>query len=184
MRKTSSYLKIFTEKETLALALLLFFLTFILSVIVIIMSVFLEPDPTDTLGLACLFMGCCAIIGATLIIGARKWAATVCLSNEGIEYKRFLHKAEKNDYSDFPHVTKAYRSRSAYSHSIQLSKKFIVISSRPLNETEIYCLTNVPNSSDLVKIEFSKKNYQKLLNILPESHKKQLIEQFADLASK
>lgn len=182
MRKTSSYLKIFTEKETLAMALLLFFLIFIPSIIAIIMCVFV--DPTDAFSVACMLMGCCVIIGIVLIIEARKWAATVSLSKEGIEYKRFLHKAEKNDYSDFPHVTKAYRSRSAYSHSIQLSKKFIVISSRPLNETEIYCLTNVPNSSDLVKIEFSKKNYQKLLNILPESHKKQLIEQFADLASK
>ncbi len=180
MRKTKNDIKIFTEKSTLAMALSLFLLMLVPSIIVIVTSFF-----NDTIGEAIVitsfFGGCCIIAGVTLIVEAKKWAATIHLSNEGIEYKKFLNDAIKKSYRDFPYITKAYRSRSAYSHSIELSKKFIVFSGKPLNETEIYCLTNVPNSSDLFKIEYTKKNYQKLLNILPKSHKIQLIEEFKDL---
>jgi len=180
MKRIENEMVLFSDKETLSISLLTFVLSFILSIASFVFSL-CDGDKVGIIATLILMFPTCVMIILILVLEARKWAALIRVTEYGIEYKQFLHKKTKKNFEEFRYITKAYRQRSPYSHSKQLSKKFIVISNRGLNETEIHCLTNVPNSSDLVKIEYSKKTYQKLLDILPESHKTQLIEQFEDL---
>lgn len=182
MKKTDATDKLTVFSDINALFIYVCFYAFMLSISVFTVTLGYVVQPDNSLiVLAVLLFLCCAIVGIALIVGAKKWAAKITLSCSGIYVKPFLKKGYSKEFGELPFVTKTWRSRSLRLETEALRKYYVVISNYELSEYERSKINYLSNSQKAIKIEFNKKNYQKLLNILPESHKTQLIEQFEDL---
>ncbi len=183
MKKTgvTNKITVFSDINALLIYVCFFSLVFFSSLFAVVLCYITQQSYSVLIGCPILLFSCCAVIAVALIVGARKWAATITLSYNGIYVKPFLKKGYSKKFSDLPFIRKAWRSRSLRLETEVLRKYYIVISSYELSEYKRSKINYLSNSQKAIKIEFNKKNYQKLLNILPESHKTQLIEQFEDL---
>ncbi len=121
------------------------------------------------------------VMWIAILLSAHRWAAMIYMDNEGISYKPFLRKSNNKKYDEMPYLTKAWYNSNRYSDSEKYRKYFIVLSDEPLKDYHRSCITCLKQSENLLKIEFSKKNYDALLSILPESHRTQLESQFSDM---
>ena len=184
MRKTNSDCRIIivSDAEAVKLYLVLFCLMLIPSLFVSFWLFFVQPSAVKAFATA-MFI-CCVSLGVTLAIEARKWASKITVSESGLDIQPFLNKGYKKKFSEMPFLTKAWRSRSLRLETEALRKYYLVISDYELSDYERSKINYLSNSQHAIKIEFNKKNYQKLLELLPEGHKVQLIEQFADLVNK
>lgn len=186
MKKTNvtDKLTVFSDINALIIYVCFFSLFFFSSLFTIVLCYITQQSYSALMTLIISLFLCCAGLAVALIVGARKWAATITLTYNGIYVKPFLKNGYSKEFGDLPFIRKAWRSRSLRLETEALRKYYIVISSYELSEYERSKINYLSNSQNAIKIEFNKKNYQKLLNILPEGHKVQLIEQFADLANK
>jgi hypothetical protein len=94
------------------------------------------------------------------------WFSRVVLDKEGIYLDKVISKSKKRSYSEFPIVKVAY-----YTHFIT-PRYFLVLSSRGINTYELAKINQIQSDESIVKIKLNKRVYKKLMNILPDSHKK------------
>ena len=113
--------------------------------------------------------------------GVIKVVYAVELTNDSISFRKAFRKPVTLSYDDLPYVTRAYHYRSPSVKNDKLVRNYIILSKTPILDYYIPRANGLVLSPELVKMEFTKEKYYVLYNIFPESHKKQLVEQFSDL---
>ena len=98
-------------------------------------------------------------IGACLL-AAPKWYANIEFTPEGLIHRAPFRKATLVPYRSL-HIYPAY-----YIH-VCVPVPYIVFSTKILSNYELSHINNVPNTSEVIPIEYRRKTYEKLLNVLP-----------------
>ncbi len=110
----------------------------------------------------------CTIILLCCILESKKYFATIHFTKDGIELHTALKKPTFATYKQYRNVTYA-----SYWHGspvgIGSTKWFIVISERKLSKYELEHINQIPVSSNVLKIEYSKKRREQLMEILPQN---------------
>lgn len=145
--------------------LLCLFMTFF----VITPDVVNPPEDTKLIRGWFVFMGV-AMIGAGLLCMPR-WLEIITFEKNVIKFKSAFHKEIIKPYSNYHFVYLAY-----YSH-LGLPVKFIVLSQRKLNQSELENINKVKSNGQVIKIKHSEKTISKLQQVLTEKQKNQLDKQ-------
>lgn len=111
-----------------------------------------------------------AMIGAGILCLPRM-LEIITFEKDVIKFKSAFHKEIIKPYSNYQFVYLAH-----YSH-IGLSVKFIVLSQKKLNQTEIENINRVKSNGQIIKIKYSVKTIAKLQQVLTEKQKNQLNKQ-------
>lgn len=134
---------------------------------------------TDKIGCALIlgFLGL-AMIGAGLLC-LPQWLVVITLTDTEVRYRAAFKKAVKKQYKNFPYVSKAwYKHRGLL--PIGYNAYYIVLSEGRLSGDEQKHINQISISDSVIKIRYRKKVYEKLLEILPEKQKTQLIKSFSE----
>lgn len=106
----------------------------------------------------------CVVLGVGWIVGcmlcAPKWYANIEFAPEGLIHRAPFRKATLVPYRSL-HIYPAY-----YIH-VCVPVPYIVFSTKILSNYELSHINNVPNTSEVIPIEYRRKTYEKLLNVLP-----------------
>lgn len=109
-----------------------------------------------------------AVLLALCVFESKKYFATIHFTNDGIEFHTAFKKPVFATYKQYRNVTYA-----SYWHGTSVgvgsTKWFIVISERKLSKNESEHINQIPISSSVLKIEYSKKHREKLMEILPQN---------------
>ena len=108
------------------------------------------------------------IVGVVVTIGwivgcmlsAPKWYANIEFTPEGLIHRAPFRKTTLVPYRSL-HIYPAY-----YIH-VCVPVPYIVFSTKILSNYELSHINNVPNTSEVIPIEYRRKTYEKLLNVLP-----------------
>lgn len=107
---------------------------------------------------------CCVVIGGLWFVGclfsAPKWYANIEFTPEGLIHRAPFRKATLVPYRSL-HIYPAY-----YIH-VCVPVPYIVFSTKIMSYYELTHINNVPNTSEVIPIEYRRKTYEKLLNVLP-----------------
>lgn len=126
-----------------------------------------------------------AIFGLLIYIHIKirkTYPAIIRINKNGISYRIIGHKKRiSKNYEDLPFISIAWYPKNGLGDIKALRKYFIVISAEPLPEFYKTLINCKSMSENLIKIEYSKANYEKLCSVLPESHKNQLIQSVTDV---
>lgn len=110
-------------------------------------------------------MVCIVIVMAIIwlvdcLLATPKWYANIELTSEGLIHRAPFHKATLIPYKRI-HINPA-----SYIH-VCVEVPYIVFSTKILSNYELTHINNVPNTSEVIPIEYRRKTYEKLLNVLP-----------------
>ena len=109
-----------------------------------------------------------SVLFVLCIYKSKVFFATIHFTKDGIEFHTALKKPVFTTYQQCQNV--AYAS---YWHGSPVGvgalKWFIVISERKLSKYELEHINQIPVSSNVLKIEYSKKRREKLMEILPQN---------------
>lgn len=94
------------------------------------------------------------------MFAAPKWYANIEFTPEGLIHRAPFHKATLIPYKRI-HINPA-----SYIH-VCVEVPYIVFSTKILSNYELTHINNVPNSSEVIPIEYRRKTYEKLLKVLP-----------------
>ncbi len=112
----------------------------------------------------------------------KTYPAIIRINKNGISYRIIGYKkCISKSYKDLPFVSIAWYPKNGLGDVKALRKYFIVISAEPLPEFYKTLINCKSMSENLIKIEYSKANYEKICAILPELHKNQLIQAVTDV---
>ena len=98
-------------------------------------------------------------IGACLL-AAPKWYANIEFTPEGLIHRAPFRKATLVPYRSL-HIYPAY-----YIH-VCVPVPYIVFSTKIMSYYELTHINNVPNTCEVIPIEYRRKTYEKLLKVLP-----------------
>lgn len=120
----------------------------------------------DIIGSLCVF-GTLAVLSILVAVWVSpRWYTRITLLQESVIIKTALKHPIKRPYKYYQYVYKAW-----YWHGspIGIGKNvdYIVISHRRLREEELESINQLAPGSDVLKIRYSPKTYQKLMEILP-----------------
>lgn len=100
------------------------------------------------------------------ILLAKQMCVRITFSEESVTIHPFFSKPMQKSYKHYQYVYKA-----CYWHGspigIGIIKNYIVISHRRLNDAELCNINQVAGSTDIIKIKYSPKTYQTLMDTLP-----------------
>lgn len=124
-----------------------------------------------------------AVLTVTLTVaaltGANDWAHIVTVTEKGILEGPFFCKRHFHPYSDYPLVyCTSYVHGMIGSPNFGPEKLFIVLTNQRLSDAEKNNINLVPSSRNLVKIGYTKRRYERLVEILPQNLKSQLAAVF------
>lgn len=107
---------------------------------------------------------CCVVIGGLWFVGclfsAPKWYANIEFTPEGLIFRAPFRKTALIPYKRI-HIYPA-----SYIH-VCVEVPYIVFSTKIMSNYELTHINNVPNTSEVIPIEYSRKHYEKLLKVLP-----------------
>lgn len=110
----------------------------------------------------------CTIMLICWLFESKKFFATIHITKDGIEFHTAFKKPILKTYKQYRNVVYA-----SYWHGSPIGigsiKWFIVISERKLSKYELEHINQIPVSSNVLKIEYSKKRREKLMEILPQN---------------
>lgn len=121
-------------------------------------------------------------IAATCIslFGDTRWANILVLSPEKIELRSCFKKPVTYEYQEFPYIYRAsYRHNLAGAPDIGPVIVYLVLSRRRLSSFEKTHINQVTSPTDVIKIKFSKKRYQALLEYMPPKLSREVARTFA-----
>ena len=104
--------------------------------------------------------------------------AHMVFTNEGIEYRQAFRKTEVHTYKEYPYVNKAFYPYYG------IPVYYMVLSNRRLRDAELCQINNVRVGPGMIKIRYNKKNYERLLSIVPSRIALSLQAQFKDIPPK
>lgn len=148
-----------------------FLLCLYMAFIVITPDIVNPPEDTKLIRGWFVFMGV-AMIGAGFLCMPR-WLEIIAFEENVIKFKSAFHKEIIKPYSNYHFAYLAY-----YSH-LGLPVKFIVLSQRKLNQSELENINKVKSNGQIIKIKYSKKTLSKLQQVLTEKQKNQLDKQLS-----
>ncbi|MBR5234457.1 MAG: hypothetical protein IKW03_09630 [Clostridia bacterium] len=120
-----------------------------------------------------LFMQIFALLVSSILLilciyESKKFFAMIHFTKDGIEFHTAFKKPILKTYKQYRNVVYA-----SYWHGSPIGvgsiKWFIVISERKLSKYESEHINQIPISSNVLKIEYSKKRREKLMEILPQN---------------
>ena len=110
----------------------------------------------------------CTIMLLCWIFESKKFFAMIHFTKDGVEFHTAFQKPILKTYKQYRNVVYA-----SYWHGSPIGvgsiKWFIVISERKLSKYESEHINQIPISSNVLKIEYSKKRREKLMEILPQN---------------
>lgn len=119
----------------------------------------------------------CVVVGIVWIgaclFAAPKWYANIEFTPEGLIHRAPFRKATLVPYRSL-HIYPAY-----YIH-VCVPVPYIVFSTKILSNYELSHINNVPNTSEVIPIEYRRKTYEKLLKVLPPDGRAMLRAAFDD----
>ena len=108
-----------------------------------------------------------------------RWANILVLSPEKIELRSCFKKPVTYEYQEFPYIYRAsYRHCLAGAPDIGPVIVYLVLSRR-LSSFEKTHINQVTSPTDVIKIKFSKKRYQALLEYMPPKLSREVARTFA-----
>lgn len=109
-----------------------------------------------------------------------RWANILVLSPEKIELRSCFKKPVTYEYQEFPYIYRAsYRHCLAGAPDIGPVIVYLVLSRRRLSSFEKTHINQVTSPTDVIKIKFSKKRYQALLEYMPPKLSREVARTFA-----
>lgn len=160
-----SKLSIIADPGTLFLGILATTVGFCLCSGIVIHYVF-WGELYDVVGSLCVFGTLDVLCILVAIIALPRWYTRITLLQESVIIKTALKQPIERPYKYYQYVYKAW-----YWHGspIGVGKNvdYIVISHRRLRDEELANINQLAPDSDVLKIRYSSKNYQKLMDILP-----------------
>ena len=128
-----------------------------------------SEDPAKIPALVGIFMvGCFSLPTVYIATPHRTCFVWLSISENGVEYRALLRRKKVRSFSEYP-----YWYHGKYFHGYRYID-FIVLSNKRLSTKELWQINQVAPSADLLKIRYTPKTYQKLMEILPEKQKLQL----------
>ena len=91
--------------------------------------------------------------------------AHMVFTKDGIEYRQIFRKTEVHTYKEYPYVNKAFYPYYG------IPVYYMVLSNRRLRDAELCQINNVRVGPGMIKIRYNKKNYERLLSIVPSRTK-------------
>ena len=104
--------------------------------------------------------------------------AHMVFTKDGVEYRQAFRKTEVHTYKEYPYVNKAFYPYYG------LPMYYMVLSNRRLRDAELCQINNVRVGPGMIKIRYNKKNYERLLSIVPSRIALSLQAQFKDIPPK
>ena len=104
--------------------------------------------------------------------------AHMVFTKDGIEYRQIFRKTEVHTYKEYPYVSKAFYPYYG------LPMYYMVLSNRRLRDAELCQINNLRVGPGMIKIRYNKKNYERLLSIVPSRIALSLQAQFKDIPPK
>ena len=106
----------------------------------------------------------CVVMGGLWFVGcllcAPKWYANIEFTQEGLIFRAPFRKTTLIPYKRI-HIYPA-----SYIH-VCVEVPYIVFSTKIMSNYELTHINNVPNTSEVIPIEYRRKTYEKLLKVLP-----------------
>jgi len=93
----------------------------------------------------------------------KQWLSTIFVTPEYIKICTIFKKTKIMDYSKYNNV---YYGTSSVRG---ISEWFVIISNRKMSRFELENLNGIKQTDDFIKIEYSKKRREKLMEILPQN---------------
>lgn len=121
----------------------------------------------DNLSCGLFFMACTALMIVTVCLCTERWGVRLTFMEKGISYKPLLRKETLLDYKNLPRVQYA-----CYMHGNIFAAyrvHFFVLTNRRLDSEELTHINEAAPGKDLIRIRYTRKTYQKLLDALPAS---------------
>ena len=100
-------------------------------------------------------------------IAVKKGAGSIEFYREGLLYKPLFRKGKMIDYAHYPRIQYAYYMHGNLFAAYRVH--FFVFTNRRLSNDELAHINAVAPSEDLIKIRYTRRNYEKLLAALPRS---------------
>ena len=100
---------------------------------------------------------------AGMIASLPRWAARVCLTEDGIRWGAPFRKAKQAPWSKFPNV---YGGR--YWNGVYY--KYLVLTSRCLTSEEQEHINQVPMAEDLIKIRYREGTFRRIREVMPPEY--------------
>lgn len=94
-----------------------------------------------------------------------RWCLLVTFSSEGVEYKPLFRKGTRFGYDHYPRVQYAYYMHGNVFAAYKVH--FFVMTNKRLDNTELSHINLVDPNTDLIRIRYTPKTYQRLLEALP-----------------
>lgn len=120
----------------------------------------------DELGVAILFGILAAAIILIAVFVSPQWFVWLEFLPTGIRIKPAWKKAVERPYKYY-----AYVNRAGYWHGtpvgIGKTVDYIVFSHRRLKDEELYAINRIASSEKVIKIQYTPKTYQRLMELLP-----------------
>ncbi len=109
-----------------------------------------------------------------------RWANVLVLSPEKIELRSCFKKPVMYEYQEFPYIYRAsYRHCLAGAPDVGPVIVYLVLSRRRLSSFEKTHINQVTSPTDVIKIKFSKKRFQILLENMPPKLSREVARTFA-----
>lgn len=109
-----------------------------------------------------------------------RWANILVLSPEKIELRSCFKKPITYEYQEFPYIYRAsYRHCLAGTPDVGPVIVYLVLSRLRLSSFENMHINQVTSPTDVIKIKFSKKRYQALLEYMPPKLSREVARAFA-----
>ena len=119
------------------------------------------------------------VVGIPLFWETR-WVNILVLSPEKIELRSCFKKPITYEYQEFPYIYRAsYRQCLAGAPDVGPVIVYLVLSQRRLSSFEKTHINQVTSPTDVIKIKFSKKRYQALLEYMPPKLSREVARTFA-----
>ena len=104
--------------------------------------------------------------------------AHMVFTRDGVEFRQIFRKKEVHTYKEYAYVNKALYMNWGF------PVYYMVLSNRRLRDAELCQINNVRVGPGMIKIRYNKKNYERLLSIVPSRIALSLQAQFKDIPPK
>jgi hypothetical protein len=122
-----------------------------------------------------------ATICLLIMIGSSpRWLAIITLTKDLLIIYRPFHKTIHAHYKDYPFIINASYFHSGPGGTMGTEPAFIVLSKKLLSSYERTNINQLGLSDSILKIPYNKKNYDKLMEMLPTKQAKDLEAKFKD----
>ncbi len=108
-------------------------------------------------------VGSCFLSLLILLSEMKQWLSTIYLTDKYIKLRGILKKTKIMEYSKFCNVYYGFVCVRG------IPEWFIIISNRKMSRFELENLNKIKQTDDFIKIEYSKKRREKLMEILPRN---------------